>query len=107
MVNVSHLYVFPTERAFIKYIYTPKMDVYQLVYDLGGIIGLWFGLSAYSIILKSSLALGRQINGKCGKITMNWMLKLISHLVPNRMNLHQSKRIATKRKRLVCRRTLR
>ena len=49
-INSSRIYVFPNEKPFIKYIYTPKMDIHQLVYDLGGIIGLWFGLSAYSIL---------------------------------------------------------
>ena len=53
LLNESRFILFPSEKPFIKYIYTPKMDINQLVYDLGGIIALWFGLSAYSIIMKS------------------------------------------------------
>src|SRR5581483_11058418 len=52
-LNVSRFILFPSEKPFIKYIYTPKMDIIQLVYELGGIITIWFGLSAYSIIMKS------------------------------------------------------
>jgi hypothetical protein len=48
--NSSRIRIFPREKPFIKYIYTPKMDYNQLIYDLGGIIGLWFGLSVYSTI---------------------------------------------------------
>ena len=53
LLKDSRFILFPSEKPFIKYIYTPKMDINQLVYDVGGIIALWFGLSAYSIIMKS------------------------------------------------------
>ena len=32
-----------------KFIYYPKMDIDQLINNLGGTIGLWFGFSALSI----------------------------------------------------------
>ena len=69
LLNVSRVTLFPSEKPFIKYIYTPKMDIYQLVYDLGGIIGLWFGLSAYSIIMKSREIIHSSINQ--AKIVIN------------------------------------
>ena len=62
LLNVSRFILFPNEKPFIKYIYTPKMDIYQLVYDLGGIVALWFGLSAYSIIMKSLKIIHSRIN---------------------------------------------
>jgi len=62
LLNDSRVILFPSEKPFIKYIYTPKMDINQLVYDLGGIIALWFGLSAYSIIMKSREIIHSRIN---------------------------------------------
>ena len=41
----------PREKPFIKYIYSPKMDIDELVYNIGGILGLWFGLSIYHILI--------------------------------------------------------
>jgi hypothetical protein len=38
----------PSESPFIRYILTPKSDINHLIYSLGGIAGLWFGLSAYA-----------------------------------------------------------
>src|ERR1700723_3288833 len=61
-MNDSRFILFPSEKPFIKYIYTPKMDINQLVYDVGGIIALWFGLSAYSIIMKSREIIHSRIN---------------------------------------------
>ena len=45
------------------------MDMNQLVYDVGGIIALWFGLSAYSIIMKSREIIHSRINQ--AKIVIN------------------------------------
>ena len=45
------------------------MDMNQLVYDVGGIISLWFGLSAYSIIMKSREIIHSRINQ--AKIVIN------------------------------------
>ena len=55
IANNTRFYIFLGEKPFMKYIYTPKMDIYQLVYEFGGIMALWFGLSAYSICMKSIL----------------------------------------------------
>ena len=62
LLNVSRFILFLSEKPFIKYIYTPKIDIHQLVYDVGGIIALWFGLSAYSIIIKSLKIVHSRIN---------------------------------------------
>jgi hypothetical protein len=48
--NLSIMNIFPLDRAYLSYIYTPKMDVDQLVYNIGGILSLWFGFSAFSFI---------------------------------------------------------
>ena len=98
-VNESRFYLFPTERPFIKYIYTPKMEIDQLVYDLGGIIGLWFGLSAYSILLKS-LALSREINGENICSIFSCWYKLLSYLGPHGIN-SKRKRMARRRKHVL------
>ena len=45
------------------------MDINQLVYDVGGIVALWFGLSAYSIIMKSLKIIHTRI--KEAKIVIN------------------------------------
>jgi len=45
------------------------MDIIQLVYDVGGIIALWFGLSLYSIIMKSFKIIHSRINE--AKIVIN------------------------------------
>src|SRR5437879_442235 len=43
--------IIPKEMPNIQYIYTPKNDIYQLIYNLGGIACLWFGISGKSILL--------------------------------------------------------
>src|SRR5581483_2617244 len=79
-----HLSVFPSERPFLCYIYTPKMDIYQLVYDLGGIIGLWFGLSAYSILIDISFALYHQIMRTNINLKRDWIKrKLLGYFKTN------------------------
>jgi len=60
-INSSLINLFPDEKPYLAYIYTPKMDTHQLVYELGGIISLWFGLSAYSIILTTINILRKNI----------------------------------------------
>ncbi len=42
--------IFPSEQPHVKYIYSQKMNFDQLIYQIGGIIGLWFGFSAFSLI---------------------------------------------------------
>ena len=32
------------------FIHTPKMDIFQLIYDIGGMMGLMFGISALSLL---------------------------------------------------------
>src|SRR5581483_8134220 len=70
LLNVSRFILFPSEKPFIKYIYTPKMDINQLVYNLGGIIALWFGLSVYSIITKLLKIVHSRINDKWMKVIL-------------------------------------
>jgi len=48
--NIFIINIFPHEKPYLSYIYTPKMDVDQLVYNIGGILSLWFVFSAFSII---------------------------------------------------------
>jgi len=48
--NQSIVKIFPSEKQYIKYIYSQKMDFDQLIYQIGGIIGLWFGYSALSLM---------------------------------------------------------
>jgi len=49
--NMTIMNIFPREKPYLSYIYTPKMDVDQLVYNIGGILSLWFGFSAFSFII--------------------------------------------------------
>jgi hypothetical protein len=46
------IYLLPREKPYLAYIYIPKMDVDQLVYNLGGIMGMWFGISVYALLMK-------------------------------------------------------
>jgi hypothetical protein len=43
--NEIILEVIPKKVSHFKYIETPKMSFDQLIYNCGGILGLWFGLS--------------------------------------------------------------
>jgi hypothetical protein len=58
--NESIIKIFPSEKPHIKYVYSAKMDFDQLIYKIGGIIGLWFGLSAFSLF-NSLIALWKRI----------------------------------------------
>jgi hypothetical protein len=60
LANKTKLNLIPAEFPHFRFVETLKLDVNQLVYNLGGIIGLWFGLSPVSIayfltILRSNL----------------------------------------------------
>jgi len=50
LVNLSVTSIIPHEKPYLSYIYTPKMDVDQLVYNLGGIASLWFGFSFFYLL---------------------------------------------------------
>ncbi len=41
----STIYIMPIRYPHIKFIETLQMDFDKLIYDFGGIIGMWFGLS--------------------------------------------------------------
>jgi hypothetical protein len=41
--------IFPLKSRHLEYVETLKLDFNQLIYNCGGIIGLWFGLSSISI----------------------------------------------------------
>jgi len=51
----------PSEKPHIKYIYSAKTDFDQLIYQIGGIIGLWFGSSA-PLLINSFIGLWKRIN---------------------------------------------
>jgi len=55
--NESSVNIIPTESPFIRYILTPKSDFDQLIYNLGGLAGLWLGLSAYASLMRVFLLL--------------------------------------------------
>jgi len=61
--NESIIKIFPSEKPYIKYVYSEKMDFDQLIYQIGGIIGLWFGSSALSLI-NSLIAVWKRIISK-------------------------------------------
>jgi hypothetical protein len=42
--------IVPAQKPHIKYICMQKKDFYELFYEIGGIVGLWFGYSAFSFI---------------------------------------------------------
>ena len=48
--NSTKLYLIPINSKHIRYFETFKSDINELIYNLGGIIGLWFGLSSISLI---------------------------------------------------------
>jgi hypothetical protein len=41
--------IFPLKSRHLEYVETLKTDFNQLIYNCGGIMGLWFGLSLMSI----------------------------------------------------------
>jgi hypothetical protein len=47
--NVTKVNLIPNDFPHIRFIETFKTDSNQLIYNLGGILGLWFGLSSISI----------------------------------------------------------
>ena len=48
--NSTTINLIPLNSHHIQYIETMKTDINQLIYDLGGVVGLWFGLYALSIV---------------------------------------------------------
>jgi hypothetical protein len=72
--------IFSHEEPYLSYIYTPVMDVDQLVYNVGGILTLWFGLSAYSIILRM-ISMLKNLNKKNSKILLSWCGKILSQRI--------------------------
>ena len=48
--NSTKLYLIPINSKHIRYLENFKSDINELIYNLGGIIGLWFGLSSISLI---------------------------------------------------------
>jgi hypothetical protein len=47
--NSNKIEIIPENSPHVKYIETLQTDINQLIYNLGGIIGLWFGLSPKQI----------------------------------------------------------
>ena len=43
--------IIPEEIPHIKLKHTPLMDYDQIIYNCGGIMGLWFGISAYGLVI--------------------------------------------------------
>ncbi len=54
--------IFPLEKPHIKYFLLQKIDLNQLIYQIGGMLGLWFSLSCYSLIIQliSIIHLGKR-----------------------------------------------
>ncbi len=48
-MNETILRIFAIKSPHIEYIKTLNIDLNQLIYNCGGIFGLWFGLSPLSI----------------------------------------------------------
>ncbi len=46
----SIMNIYPREKPYLKYIYKAKMDFNRLIYNLGGIMWLWFGLSSFTFM---------------------------------------------------------
>src|SRR5581483_11680024 len=79
VIDNTNFYIFTSEKPFIKFIYTPKMGIHQLVYESGGILGLWFGLCAYSICMTLLLALQNAMDKLNIKIiSFHWFYRLFS-----------------------------
>jgi hypothetical protein len=76
LVNSFILNLFPRDKSYLKYIYTPKMDVDQLVYNLGGILGFWFGLSAYALAMEM-LRIYLLFNKRNIKLAFNLIKKIL------------------------------
>jgi hypothetical protein len=74
--DTARIYLFPTEKPFIKYISVPKMDIDRLLYELGGIIGLWFGLFAYSFCMKS-IIMKRELSVENFKLVWHSWCKIL------------------------------
>ncbi len=47
--TIKTINLIPLESPHINYIEILKIDIDQLIYTLGGLIGLWFGLSPMTI----------------------------------------------------------
>ncbi len=56
--NKSIVNILPSEKISMRYIFTLKSDA-NLIYNLGGIACLWFGLSAYSSFIAAFLILSK------------------------------------------------
>jgi hypothetical protein len=48
-VNIKKLNLISTNFPHMRFIETFKTDISQLIYDLGGILGLWLGMTLLSI----------------------------------------------------------
>jgi hypothetical protein len=70
--------IIPVYRLNIRYIETFQTDINDLIYELGGTLGLWFGLSGVSLfdILWSQMILIRKI----AKLFINFLMKSLIFL---------------------------
>jgi hypothetical protein len=68
----------PTNRLNIRYIETFQTDINDFIYELGGTLGLWFGLSPVSLfdIMSSQIILIRKI----AKLFINFLMKSLIFL---------------------------
>ncbi len=49
-INKTKLNLIPIEFPHLRFIETFKLDMNELIYNLGGVINLWFGLSPVSLV---------------------------------------------------------
>jgi len=49
-INSTILNLIPISSHHLRYTETFKMDINGLIYDLGGLLGLWFGISPLSLV---------------------------------------------------------
>jgi hypothetical protein len=65
--------IIPVNKLNIRYIETFQTDINDLIYELGGTLGLWFGLSVVNLfdILWSQIILIRKI----AKLFINFLMK--------------------------------
>jgi len=53
--NLTKLNLIPISSTHLRFTETFKIDINGLIYNLGGILGLWFGMSPLSIVYLISL----------------------------------------------------
>jgi len=58
ILNSTKLNLIPISSHHLTYIETFKTDINGLIYDLGGVLSLWFGISPVSLVYLTTLFIG-------------------------------------------------